>query len=43
VSHTDENKCIGCGVCLHHCSKKARSLVQTEQREIYIPPPIIKK
>ena len=43
VSHDDENKCIGCGVCVHHCPNKARTLVQTEQREIYIPPPIIEQ
>ena len=43
ISHTDENKCIGCGVCVHHCPNKARSLVQTEQREIYLPPPIIEQ
>jgi len=43
ISHTDENKCIGCGVCVHHCPNKARTLVQTEQREIYIPPPIIEQ
>jgi len=41
ISHTDEKKCIGCGVCVHHCPNKARTLIQTEQREIYIPPPII--
>ncbi len=41
VSHTDDQKCIGCGVCVHHCPQNARSLERTEQREIYIPPPII--
>jgi len=37
----DENKCIGCGVCVHHCLENARTLVRTELREVYIPPPII--
>jgi len=41
IAHDDEHKCIGCGVCVHHCPEKARTLERTEQREIYIPPPII--
>ena len=41
-SHHDESKCIGCGVCVHHCPENARSLIRTEQREIYLPPPVIK-
>jgi len=41
IAHDDENKCIGCGVCVHHCPENARSLIQTEPREIYLPPPII--
>lgn len=40
-SHIDENKCLGCGVCVHHCPEGARSLIRTEQREIYLPPPIV--
>ena len=43
ISHTDEQKCIGCGVCVHHCPEDARSLIRTGQREIYLPPPIIKE
>ncbi|MFX1357292.1 MAG: ATP-binding protein [Promethearchaeota archaeon] len=41
-SHHDEKKCIGCGVCVHHCPENARFLTRTEEREIYIPPPIVK-
>ncbi|MHA1689190.1 MAG: ATP-binding protein [Promethearchaeota archaeon] len=42
-SFVDEHRCIGCGVCVHHCPEKARSLHRTELREIYLPPPKIKK
>jgi ferredoxin len=38
-SQHDENKCIGCGVCTTQCPEGARSLKQTAQREIYLPPP----
>ncbi|TFF63696.1 MAG: 4Fe-4S dicluster domain-containing protein [Promethearchaeota archaeon] len=41
ISHHDETKCIGCGVCTTQCPEGARSLKQTELREIYIPPPRI--
>jgi ferredoxin len=41
ISTHDENKCIGCGVCTTQCPEGARSLIQTEQREIYLPPPKI--
>lgn len=41
-SYHDVNKCIGCGVCVHHCPEHARFLTRTEQREIYLPPPIVK-
>jgi len=41
-AHDDKNKCIGCGVCVHHCPEKARILKQTELREVYLPPLVIK-
>jgi ferredoxin len=41
-THDDKNRCIGCGVCVHHCPEQARTLTQTEQREVYIPPLVLK-
>ena len=41
IANNDKHKCIGCGVCVHHCPENARSLERTEQREIYLPPPVI--
>ncbi|MFX0077324.1 MAG: ATP-binding protein [Candidatus Hermodarchaeota archaeon] len=38
-----KNRCIGCGVCVHHCPENARILIKTEQREIYLPPLVIKE
>lgn len=43
ISHHDETKCIGCGVCTTQCPEGARSLKQTELREIFLPPPKIKQ
>lgn len=40
--YDDKHKCIGCGVCVHHCPENARTLKQTELREIYLPPLVIK-
>jgi ferredoxin len=42
ISHHNEKKCIGCGVCTTQCPEGARSLKQTDLREIYLPPPKIK-
>jgi NAD-dependent dihydropyrimidine dehydrogenase PreA subunit len=41
-THDDEKRCIGCGICIHHCPEDARTLIKTEQREVYLPPQIIK-
>jgi ferredoxin len=41
-AYDDKHKCIGCGVCVHHCPENARTLKQTELREIYLPPLVIK-
>lgn len=41
-AYDDENRCIGCGVCVHHCPENARTLIKTEQREVYLPPIVLK-
>ena len=41
LSITNLDKCIGCGLCAHHCPEKARSLERTGLREVFIPPPQI--
>jgi ferredoxin len=40
--HDDKNRCIGCGICVHHCPENARTIIKTEQREVYLPPLVIK-
>jgi len=32
-----ENKCIGCGVCAHHCPENAIHLERTGLRDVFIP------
>jgi len=38
---TDNKKCMGCGICAHHCPENARSLERTGLRTVFIPPPKI--
>jgi Fe-S-cluster-containing hydrogenase component 2 len=42
IAHVDENRCIGCGVCVHHCPEEAMNLARTGNREVFVPPPRIK-
>ena len=41
-AHIETEKCLGCGVCAHHCSSDAARLINTGQREVFVPPPRIK-
>ena len=42
VAKVGESKCIGCGVCAHHCPEDAIELKRIEGREVFVPPPKIK-
>jgi Pyruvate/2-oxoacid:ferredoxin oxidoreductase delta subunit len=43
IAHINNDRCIGCGVCVHHCTEKAMTLHRTGSREVFVPPPKIKK
>ena len=34
----DQEKCIGCGVCAHHCPEEAIHLKRTGPRDVLISP-----
>jgi len=36
------SRCIGCGVCVHHCPEEAMKLNRTGNREVFVPPPKLK-
>ena len=38
MASIDETKCIGCGVCAHHCPEEVLNLQRVGQREVFIPP-----
>jgi len=37
IAKINNEKCIGCGICAHHCSQEAIKLVYNK-REVFIPP-----
>ena len=37
IANVDENRCIGCGVCVHHCPEDAMNLERTGNREVFVP------
>jgi ferredoxin len=41
IARVNESKCIGCGVCVHHCPENAIELLRIENREVFVPPPRI--
>jgi NAD-dependent dihydropyrimidine dehydrogenase PreA subunit len=43
ISVVDENRCIGCGVCVHHCPEEAINLNRTGPRVAFVPPPRIEQ
>ena len=43
IANIDEKRCIGCGVCVHHCPEEAMTLERTGNREVFVPPPRLKK
>jgi ferredoxin len=38
VANINESKCIGCGVCAHHCPEEAIHLERIGPRHVFIPP-----
>jgi ferredoxin len=41
IAKVNEFKCIGCGLCAHHCPEDAIELKRIENREVFVPPPKI--
>ncbi|MCP4761574.1 MAG: 4Fe-4S dicluster domain-containing protein, partial [archaeon] len=39
----NESKCLGCGVCANFCPTEAIKMEKMGRREIFVPPPRIKK
>ena len=38
AAFVDETTCIGCGICVHHCPDQVIQLLQTEERQVFLPP-----
>jgi Fe-S-cluster-containing hydrogenase component 2 len=38
IAIVNEEKCIGCGVCAHHCPEEAIHLQRFDFRDVFIPP-----
>lgn len=39
IAQIEVGKCLGCGICAHHCEVDAARLINTGQREVFVPPP----
>ena len=42
IAQIDTSRCIGCGVCVHHCPENAMNLKYTGLRNVFILPPKLK-
>ncbi len=42
IAKISEDKCMGCGLCAHHCPQEAIKLERKGLREVLVPIPRIK-
>jgi Fe-S-cluster-containing hydrogenase component 2 len=42
IANVNDEKCIGCGVCAHHCPEDAIHLERIGPRHVFVPPKKLK-